>query len=36
MIVQISEHELEHMDTKFVMLNIFEASLKKERKRKKE
>ena len=37
MIVQISERELEHMDTlKFVMLNIFEASLKKERKRKKE
>ena len=35
--VQISERELEHMDTfKFVMFNIFEASLKKERKRKKE
>lgn len=35
--VQFSERELEHMDTfKFVILNIFEAILKKERKRKKE
>ena len=33
--VQISERELEHMDTfKFVMLNIFEASLKKKEKKK--
>ena len=35
--VQISERKLEHMDTfKFVMRTLFEASLKKERKRKKE
>lgn len=37
MIVQISERELEHMGTfKFVMRTLFEANLKKERKRKKE